>query len=148
MNVEIRDVRESDIPRLEELEQQCFSVPWTEATLRGQLHPGQNIFLAAERGGQVIGYVGLLYVLDEGYISNIATAPEARRGGVADALLDALETRARETELAFLTLEVRESNAAARSLYAKHGFRDVGRRKNYYEKPREDAILMTKRLDE
>ena len=67
-------------------------------------------------------------------------------GRVGDALLDALEARAREKNLAFLTLEVREGNAPARALYGKHGFRDVGRRKNYYEKPREDAILMTKEL--
>ena len=146
MEIMIRDVREDDLPRLAELEQQCFSVPWTEAMLRSQLHPGQNVFLAAEIGGTVAGYVGLLYILDEGYISNVATAPEQRRNGVGDALLDALEARAREKNLAFLTLEVREGNAPARALYGKHGFRDVGRRKNYYEKPREDAILMTKEL--
>ncbi|MBR1658747.1 MAG: ribosomal protein S18-alanine N-acetyltransferase [Oscillospiraceae bacterium] len=147
MSFLIRNARESDLPRLLELERACFSVPWTEDMLRRQMAPGQNVFLAAETEGTVAGYVGLLYVLDEGYISNVAVAPAYRRRGVGDALLGALEARAREKSLAFLTLEVRESNVPARALYAKHGYLDVGRRKNYYKKPREDAILMTKELE-
>ena len=148
MKLLIRDARESDLPQLLSLEQACFSVPWTEQMLRSQLAPGQGIFLAAEADGELAGYAGAQYVMDEGYISNVAVAPSRRRCGVADALLDALEARAAALGLAFLTLEVREGNAPARALYAKHGYRDVGRRKNYYEKPREDAILMTKERGE
>ena len=88
----------------------------------------------------------MMFVLDEGYISNVAVHPQWRRQGVADALLDALTEQARQKLLSFLTLEVRESNAPAIALYEKHGFRAVGRRKSYSEKPREDAILMTRTL--
>ena len=80
---------------------------------------------------------------DEGYISNVAVDPEHRRQGIGGALIAELVRRAQERSLVFLTLEARESNAPARALYAQHGFSDVGVRKNYYEKPREDAILMT-----
>jgi len=83
-------------------------------------------------------------VLDEGYIANIAVFPEHRRKGVAGQLLQVFMNFAEANRLAFLTLEVRASNQAAIALYANRGFEEVGRRKNYYEHPREDAIIMTK----
>ena len=138
----VRIVRPDDLPQIFALEQLCFSVPWTEEMLRAQLTDG-HVFLAAVEDGQVLGYAGLQYVLDEGYITNVATSPARRREGIAGMLLSALKERAEELGLAFLTLEVRESNAPARRLYEKHGFSDVGRRRDYYECPREDAILMT-----
>jgi len=136
------------LPQLEQIESQCFSVPWTEAMLRSQLAPENHIFLAAETPeGTVIGYVGLMFVLDEGYISNVAVAANYRRQGVAAALIGALIERAKDKRLSFLTLEVRAGNAPAIALYEKFGFAPVGRRKNYYEKPAEDAILMTRVLE-
>lgn len=143
----ITDAREELLPQIQKIEQQSFSVPWTEAMLRLQLDPDSHVFLTAETEGNVIGYIGMMFVLDEGYISNVAVHPLWRGRGVADGLLYALEERARQKMLSFLTLEVRESNAPAIALYEKHGFRTVGRRKNYYEKPAEDAILMTRTLD-
>lgn len=144
MEFRIAQAREALLPQLQRIEQRSFSVPWTEAMLRLQLDPKSHVFLTAETAeGQVAGYVGMMYILDEGYISNVAVAPEYRRQGAADALLNALAERARALRLSFLTLEVRESNAPAVALYEKHGFSVVGRRKNYYEKPREDALLMT-----
>ena len=148
MEFTISDAREELLPQIQKIEQQSFSVPWTEAMLRLQLSPDSHVFLTAEAEGTVVGYVGLMYVLDEGYISNVAVHPDWRRRGAADALLTALEARAKKLLLSFLTLEVRESNAPAIALYEKHGYRAVGRRKNYYEKPTEDAILMTLKLDE
>ena len=144
----ITDAREELLPQIQLLEQRSFTVPWTEAMLRIQLDAESHIFLTAEAEGRIVGYVGLMYVLDEGYISNVAVDTEHRRRGVADALIDELVRRCREKLLSFLTLEVRASNAPAIALYEKHGFRAVGRRKGYYEKPREDALLMTLRLDE
>ena len=138
----IIDVREEHIAPIEELEKQCFSVPWTAEQLRTQLKEG-HIFLAAEREGEILGYVGLAHVLDEGYISNIAVAESARRQGIAAALLTELERRCREKELSFMTLEVRAGNAPAIALYEKRGFERVGLRKKYYKNPTEDAILMT-----
>lgn len=143
MEITISDAREGLLPQIQRIEQQSFSVPWTEQMLRLQLSPDSHVFLTASVGERVVGYVGMLYVLDEGYISNIAVDPDFRRRGAADALLRALEARARELLLSLLTLEVRESNAPAIALYEKHGYRVAGRRKNYYEKPTEDALLMT-----
>lgn len=146
MTVNIRDAEVSDIPRLEALEKQCFSVPWTADMLASQLVGEGYVFLIAECGDAAAGYMGLQIVLDEGYISNVAAAPGFRRLGVASALIAETVRRAQGLGLAFLTLEVRESNFPARRLYAKHGFTDVGKRRSYYENPVEDAILMTKYL--
>ena len=143
MTYTITDACEALLPQIQRIEQQSFSVPWTEAMLRMQLSPDSHVFLTAEADGEVVGYVGMLFVLDEGYISNVAVRPDHRRHGVAEALLQALEARARALELRFLTLEVRESNAPAVALYEKRGYRMAGRRKNYYAKPTEDALLMT-----
>ena len=135
------------LPELETLEKRCFSLPWTEEMLMGQLPDDSHEFLAAEsESGGLLGYVGMMTVLDEGYISNVAVAPEQRRQGIADALITELLERAALRALSFVTLEVREHNVPAIALYAKHGFAPVGLRKNYYEAPVENAILMTKFL--
>ena len=135
------------LPELETLEKRCFSLPWTEEMLMGQLPDDSHEFLAAESDtGELLGYVGMMTVLDEGYISNVAVAPEQRRQGIADALITELLERAALRALSFVTLEVREHNEPAIALYAKHGFVPVGLRKNYYEAPVENAILMTKFL--
>ena len=106
-----------------------------------------HIFIAAfNDSGRVLGYVGMMYVLDEGYISNVAVSPECRRLGIADKLIESLIKRANERNLSFVTLEVRESNLPAIELYRKFGFSDVGMRRYYYNRPTENAILMTKFL--
>ena len=143
MEFRIVDVSAEHIRQIEEIERDCFSRPWTAEQLKSQMRDEQHEFIAAVGDGRVLGYVGLMYVLDEGYISNVAVHPDARRQGIGDALIDALAAKAAELELAFLTLEVRESNAPAIALYAKHGFHPVGKRKNYYDAPKEDAVLMT-----
>ena len=89
------------------------------------------------------GYAGLQTVLDEGSITNVAVLPEFRRRGAARALLEELLARGKAMDLAFLTLEVRASNAPAIALYTGLGFQEVGRRRGYYEAPREDALLFT-----
>ena len=146
MDFLISDAREELLPQIQKIEQQSFSVPWTENMLQLQLQPDSHVFLTARAGDTVVGYVGMMYVLDEGYISNVAVHPDWRRKGAADALLSALEARAEVLMLSFLTLEVRAGNKPAIALYEKHGYRPVGLRKNYYEKPTEDAILMTRML--
>ena len=98
--------------------------------------------MAEGEDGTVLGYAGLHVAVDEGYIDNIAVREEYRRQGVGEALLDVFLRFGRE-KLAFLTLEVRPSNTPAIQFYMKHGFAQVGRRKNYYTAPTEDAILMT-----
>lgn len=142
MSVTIREAREADLPRLTELESACFSDPWPDSAFRCSMTEGRRLLTAWE-GEALLGYAALWTVLDEGEIANVAVAPEARRRGIGDALLSAAVALAREAGLACLQLEVRAGNAPALALYEKRGFQAVGRRKNYYEKPREDAILMT-----
>ena len=142
----IVNAAEELLPQIEQLERLCFSMPWTLEMLHSQLPDERHEFLAAERDGEVLGYVGMMYVLDEGYISNVAVSPAQRRQGIGDALIAELMERANKLELSFVTLEVRSSNAPAIELYKKHGFVPVGLRKNYYDLPKEDAILMTKIL--
>ena len=126
------------------LEAACFSTPWTVEMLREELfNPNASYIVAEDPEGEVLGYAGVQVVLDEGYITNIAVREDCRRQGVAGVLLDVF-CRFGEENLAFLTLEVRASNQPAIGLYMKHGFAQVGRRKDYYERPREDAVLMTR----
>ena len=147
--IRIVDTRHEHIDDILLIEQQCFSLPWTRDQLTAQLSEHMHIFLAAEdESGRAVGYVGLMYVLDEGYISNIAVSSDRRREGIADMLLTELYARAKAKKLSFLTLEVRESNTPAQCLYKKHGYTEVGRRKDYYSRPKEDAVLMTCFLSE
>ena len=130
-----------------EIERLCFSDPWSEKMLAEHLANPCSLTLAAVDGvGRLLGYVGLLAVVDEGYITNVAVRPDCRRQGVASSLLQALEARGRARNLTFLTLEVRQSNAPARALYENQGYVQAGLRRNYYENPREDAVIMTKTL--
>lgn len=131
------------IPQVAALERACFSRPWSEESLQSELWNDSAVIIVAEsEDGAVLGYAGLQTVLDEGYITNVAVDGNYRRQGIADELIAAF-VRFGQAKLAFLTLEVRASNAPAITLYAKHGFVEVGRRKNYYDDPKEDAILMT-----
>ena len=145
MEYTVCDVTAAHIPQIEALERQCFSMPWTAELLQSQMKGSQHEFIAAvSPEGNVLGYVGMMYVLDEGYISNVAVSPEHRRKGIADALIDRLCEICGTLGLSFVTLEVRAGNVPAIALYEKHNFHRVGLRKNYYERPKEDALLMTK----
>ncbi len=135
----------SNLSEAAELEKLCFSAPWTVGMLLGELkNPLSHYIAAVGDDGFLIGYAGMQSVLDEGYIANIAVHPEYRRKGVACSLINELISYSLEHGLSFITLEVRESNLPAISLYEKYGFEKVGRRKNYYRLPTEDAILMTR----
>ena len=134
----------SHLKGVAELERLCFSTPWNEAALEEELYNDTASFLVAEGpDGTVVGYAGLHVILDEGYIDNVAVRPDQRRQGIADRLLEVF-CRFGAAHLRFLTLEVRPSNTAAVALYEKHGFREAGRRRDYYDAPREDALLLTK----
>ena len=137
----------SHLEGIAELERTCFSHPWSVDMLAEELYNETASFLVAEgEDGSVLGYAGLHVVLDEGYIDNVAVDPAYRRQGIADALIDTF-VRFGAAKLAFLTLEVRAGNATAIALYEKHGFYEVVRRKDYYDDPKEDAILMTREWD-
>ena len=126
-----------------ELEKLCFSRPWSRDAVRPELTDPACCWLAALADGEVAGYAGMRTVLDEGYISNVAVSPALRKRGVGMALVQALQREGKTRGLSFLTLEVRVGNREARRLYERAGFREVGLRPGYYEKPREDALLMT-----
>ena len=132
------------------LELACFSRPWSRQMLAEELDNQCAAFLVAlePETDKVIGYAGLLVAADEGYITNVAVFPPYRRRGVAGKLLDVFLRFAQANHLAFLTLEVRPSNAAAIALYTRFGFREAGRRRNYYDLPREDALILTRTFGE
>lgn len=149
-NIKIVPMNADHLDELERLEQVCFSRPWSRKMLAEELENECAAFLVAEdaASGQVLGYAGLLVVADEGYITNVAVFPQYRRRGVAGQLLEVFLRFAQANRLAFLTLEVRPSNAAAIALYSRYGFHEEGRRKNYYDLPREDALILTRRFEE
>lgn len=148
MNDMIVPMDRSHLPELAALERLCFSAPWTETMLEQELYNDTASFLVLQdETGRVCAYAGLHVILDEGYIDNVAVAPDCRRRGLARRLME-VYCRFGEMHLAFLTLEVRASNDAAIALYETLDFVPVGRRKNYYSAPVEDAILMTRRFAE
>ena len=145
MHVRIVPMNGDHLDEVAELERICFSTPWSRNMLAEELDNMLSAFLVAlDDADRVVGYAGVQVILDEGYITNIAVRPECRRQGVAAKLLQVFLDFAKANKLSFLTLEVRASNYDAIALYGSRGFRSVGRRKNYYEHPREDAIIMTR----
>lgn len=144
--VKIVPMAAEHLDRLEHLERMCFSRPWSKKMLAEELDNQCAAFLVAvePETEKAVGYAGLLVVADEGYITNVAVDPSCRRQGVAAQLLQVFDNFAKGNHLAFLTLEVRPSNAAAIALYEGFGFREVGRRRNYYDLPKEDALILTK----
>ena len=144
--VKIVPMAAEHLDRLEQLERMCFSRPWSKKMLAEELDNQCAAFLVAVEPEmeKAVGYAGLLVVADEGYITNVAVDPSCRRQGVAAQLLQVFDNFAKGNHLAFLTLEVRPSNAAAIALYEGFGFREVGRRRNYYDLPKEDALILTK----
>ena len=138
------------LDELERLERICFSRPWSKRMLAEELDNACAAFLVAEDGetGAVLGYAGLLAMMDEGYITNVAVFPEYRRCGIAAKIIEVFMNFARGNQLSFLTLEVRPSNEAAIALYLRFGFEEVGRRRNYYDLPKEDALILTRYFNE
>ena len=148
IHVRIVPMNADHLDEVAELERICFSVPWSRNMLAEEMDNLLSPFLVAlDDNDKVVGYAGVQIILDEGYITNVAVRPECRRQGIAAKLLQVFLDFAKANKLAFLTLEVRASNYDAIALYGSRGFRSVGRRKNYYEHPKEDAIIMTLEFD-
>ena len=133
------------IPAVAQMEKLCFSEPWSEHSLGILTGDGAVGFVALE-DGQVTAYVGMMVVLDEGQITNVATHPDHRRKGYAQEVLNALTAYSQSVGISEIFLEVRSSNASAIGLYEKMGYLRVGMRKGFYRAPTEDAILMKKTL--
>jgi [ribosomal protein S18]-alanine N-acetyltransferase len=147
-DVVIRRASTTDLHEVVALEQRCYGDPWPASAFTS-LPRDDRVFFAVARQGTpptLAGYVIAWYVLDEGELANLAVAAELRRAGVAQALLDAMLADALSRRVSQIFLEVRESNAAARQLYAANSFLEIGRRKLYYRKPREDALILRRTL--
>ena len=147
MNITIEKMGESHIEQLAVIEKECFSTPWSENALREELENSYARFLVAVCDGEVSGYIGAHNILGEVYITNVAVSQKHRRKGMGEKLINSLISLCESENAEFITLEVRESNKPAINLYKKMKFKDVGKRKNFYENPREDAILMTYKPD-
>ncbi len=141
----IKKADQSHIKAIAELEKECFSTPWSENAILDSLEH-ETVFFIAVRGKRVLGYIGISSVLDEGYVTNIAVTKSARKKGIGTALLNRVISFALDNSLSFISLEVRESNQNAISLYTALGFKEEGKRKNFYASPKEDALILTKRF--
>ena len=132
------------LPAVAELEQLCFSEPWSEAGLAAELeNPAARFRVAVDEQGEVLGYLGVHCAAGECYIDNVAVFPHARRLGVGNALLADLVDWAKAEACAFVTLEVRPSNTAAIALYESFGFAQAGLRRRFYRNPDEDGLILT-----
>ena len=140
----ITKMNSDHVPQIAYLETVCFHDPWSENSIASELENALSLWLVAVEGAEVIGYVGSQTVLGWTDMMNVAVHPDHRRKGVGEKLVLALEDALKGQESTCLTLEVRASNEPAKSLYEKLGFSEVGRRKNYYRNPKEDALIMRK----
>ena len=139
--IEILPMTKESAKNAAELEKICFSAPWSYEMLCKEGLCEQGEFLCAFVNGEFAGYAGMLCVLDEGQICNVAVCPLFRRMGVGEALMEAQRKAALSRGLSVMMLEVRASNTAAQRLYEKLGWERVGVRKNFYAGPREDGVL-------
>jgi len=142
------DMRTGDLEEVVGIERESCTQPWSETLFFNEIQNPRSMPRVARKRGRVAGYLCAGLIMDEGHILNLAVHPGMRRTGIASVLIGDLIDRLRERGCRFLFLEVRESNQTAREIYRKFGFEVIGIRKNYYVSPSEDAIIMTKRLDD
>jgi ribosomal-protein-alanine N-acetyltransferase len=145
----IRLMTEEDIDSVSQIEERLFSKPWTKQDFINSMLDRHNIYVIAENANhEIIGYCGIWGVLDEGQITNVAVRPEDQGKGIGFRMLEELLFIGRNEGLQQYTLEVRKSNVKAIKLYEKLGFVKEGIRKNFYDKPVEDGIIMWLRQPE
>ena len=136
----------ADLPDVVALERACYSDPWPASAFASLPENDRVFFGVARVERRLMGYVVAWYVMDEGELANLAVAPGDRGQGIGRTLLDAMLADAASRGTAQVYLEVRDSNAAARQLYTSRGFEEVGRRKQYYRSPTEDALILRRSL--
>ena len=138
------EMKAEHVPQVARLEKLCFADPWSEMSIASELQNIWAYWLVAMQDDMVVGYIGSQSTIDETDVMNVAVHPDWRRQGIAEQLIENLIEELKERGSHALMLEVRASNAPAISLYEKMGFRQVGLRKNYYRKPKEDALILRK----
>ena len=139
----IREMAESDIKEIAELEKECFATPWSETSLRDELTNETARFYVLRNNEKLLGYIGSNNICNEVYITNVAVNSECRGKGYGQKLVNHLLKQSELEKAFFATLEVRESNENAIALYEKCGFKKIGERKNFYSKPTENALIYT-----
>lgn len=137
-------MQKEHIKDIAQLEKECFSEPWSENALSEELYNNCAVFFAAIIDNKLAGYIGMHNICLQGYITNIAVFKQYRGKGIASALMEKIIGYAVKNNMEFISLEVRQSNHPAISLYVKYGFKEIGIRKNFYSKPCEDAVIMTR----
>ncbi len=147
--ISLRYMEKEDIDGVLTVEKESFSTPWTEKLFLDEVENPRTVYYVAEtESGEIAGYGGMWHVVDEGQITNIAVKKAFRGEGVGSKLLGSLINWAKDNGIRVIELEVRAGNTAALGLYNKYGFNAVGRRKDYYKNPTEDAILMDLLVDQ
>ena len=142
----VRNMIESDVEEIASMESAIFSDAWTARSIEETYNQSQAFIVTAELNDKLAGYCIVYFVLDEGEIARIAVDNSLRRQGVGRKLLEQVEIICKEKGITRLMLDVRESNENARAFYKSLGFEEDGVRKNFYEMPKEDAVLMSKAL--
>ena len=135
-----------DCLQVAKIEEESFSMPWSVQAFQDTLEMKNYRYFVAEQDDEVLGYCGFTFVLEEAEIPNVCVKSSARRQGIVKQLMCFLEEEAKYLGITILYLEVRQSNITARQLYSSLGFKEDGIRKNFYELPKEDAVLMHKTL--
>lgn len=141
----VRLMEENDTTEVAAIEKEVFSMPWSKQAFSDALQDTKALYLVAEENDRIVGYCGVYNIVGEGDITNVAVAESERGRGIAGKMLTGLLEEGSAHGIEAFTLEVRSSNAPAIHLYEKLGFVTEGIRKNFYEKPTEDALIMWKR---
>lgn len=147
----IRRMQEGDLPAVRAIEALSFSNPWSDNTFRGEIQNTSISFpfvVVRRPGDEVVAYIVFWQIRDDVQVNNIAVHPDCRGLGIGESLMRFAVAKVRGEGAAFMTLEVRQSNTAALTIYEKLGFEVLGTRKNYYTKPDEDAFVMGLVLDQ
>ena len=140
----LREMLVDDLDQVMEIEEELFSVPWTKEGFLTFLMKENGMFLVVEEKDRILGYCGLLTVLDEGDVTNVAVRRDRQREGIGNFLMESMIRLAEESGITMIHLEVRAGNETAIRLYERQGFVRDGLRKGYYTDPTEDAVLMTR----
>lgn len=141
----IRELTAADVEAVSRIEEAVFSMPWKQDDFLAMVEADYAHYFVAEEDGEIAGYCGVRNMAGEGEITNVAVAGQFRRRGIGRRLMEYMLKKAPSFGIGDLTLEVRVSNAPAISLYESLGFHQEGVRPDFYEKPKEDALIMWKR---
>ena len=143
-DIVIREMNENDAEQVFNIEKAAFGRPWTREALLASAMREDTVFIVAKTGGEIAGYACAYVSFDEAELVRIATAADKRRQGLGETVLLEMEKAAKERGADVIILEVRQSNEAARRMYEKNGYENIGIRKNFYDFPKEDAVIMRK----